>query len=100
MSRRLSLAEMMGTAAAAHTGSGKLSLSHLPEILGESLPDLPKNAVGRHRLIRALQQRFGNNWRSLPGVNDIVKEFDGVVDVETRIAKIKRIKYEHPRGSK
>ena len=93
MSKKPSLAEMMGTTASKLGGSSRLTLDQLPGILGDSTPDLPKNAVGRHRLVRALQQRFGLNWRSLPGVKDIVKEFDGVVDVELRIAKLKQIKY-------
>jgi len=92
--KKLSLAEMMGSTAAKTGESGKLTLSQLPEILGDGCPDLPKNAVGRHRLIRSLQQRFGPNWRSLPGVKDLVSEFDGDVELEMRIARLKKIKYE------
>lgn len=91
--RKLSLAEMMGATAAKTGQSGKLSLSQLPEILGDGCPDIPKNAVGRHRLIRSLQQRFGPNWRSLPGVKDLVVEFDSDVELEMRIARLKKIKY-------
>lgn len=88
--KKASLAELMGATAA--KAGGRLSLDQLPDILGDSMPDLPKNAVGRHRLIRALQQRFGSNWRGLPGVSDIVKEFDGGVDLEARIRKLQQIK--------
>lgn len=95
-SRRPSLAEMMGSTAS-HAGAAGLKLNQLPEILGDAMPDMPKNAVGRYRLIRALSQRFGPNWRGLPGVKDLVKEFDDVVDVEMRIAKIKKIKYQPKR---
>lgn len=87
--KKVSLAELMGSQAS----NGRLELSKLPEILGDAMPELPRNNVGRHRLIRSLQQRFGNNWRSLPGVKDLVKEFDGEVALERRIAEIKRIKY-------
>lgn len=90
MSRKVSLAEMMGTKASS-AGSG-MSLSQLGEILGESTPDLPRNSVGRHRLVRALQQRFGSNWRSLPGVQGLVKEFDSEIAAERRIAQIRSIK--------
>lgn len=95
--RRPSLAEMMGVSAAQSGSAGTLKLDQLPKILGDAMPDLPKNSVGRHRLVRALQQRFGQNWRSLPGVKDLVKEFDKDMDLEVRIAKLKQIKYK-PRG--
>lgn len=89
-SKRLSLAELMGSKAA---DSGKLSLSSLPEILGESMPEIPKNAVGRHRLIRALQNRFGRNFRSLPGLKDLIEEFDSDLELEIKIEKMKAIRY-------
>lgn len=91
MSRKgkASLAELMGSKAAS---SGGLSLSQLPDILGDAMPELPRNAVGRFRLIQALQQRFGDNFRALPGVKNIVKEFDDEVAYEGRIAKISAIR--------
>lgn len=86
-----SLAEIMGTNANQHNSG--LTMKNLPEVLGEGMPELPRNAVGRHRLIRSLQQRFGRNFRSLPGVADLMKEFDGHVELERRIAEIGNIKY-------
>lgn len=88
--RKSSLAELMGADAAGK--SEGLRLSQLPEILGDSMPELPKNPLGRHRLIRALQQRFGKNFRSLPGIKDLVKQFDDDIAFETRLAKMKSIK--------
>lgn len=87
--RKVTLNEVMGKGAGEST---KLTMDELPSILGESMPELPKNNIGRFRLIRALQQRFGKNFRTLPGVNDLVKEFDSQCDYETRIAKLKSIK--------
>ncbi len=87
--RKATLAELMGTAGA----NGSLSLSQLPDLLGESMPELPKNPVGRHRLIRSLQQRFGVNYRSLPGVKDLVAEFDAEIAHEIKVAKLKAIRY-------
>lgn len=92
MAKRASLAELMGKDA-----SEGLSLSKLPDILGEAMPELPKNAVGRHRLIRALQQRFGNNYRSLPGVKDLVSEFDKDVAFESKVKRMSAIRYS-PKG--
>ena len=88
--KKVSLAELMGTKAA--NGNGQLSLDQLPHILGESNPELPRNAVGRHRLIRSLQQRFGKNFRSLPGISNLIKEFDSDVELELKIARLQNIK--------
>lgn len=90
--KKASLAELMGITASKAGGQGSLTLEQLPEILGDSMPALPKNAVGRHRLIRSLQQRFGSNWRGLPGVSDLVKQFDGAIQTEIKIAKLRQIK--------
>ena len=84
---------MMGTAAAGHAGTGGLRLSHLPQILGDATPELPRNPVGRHRLIMALHQRFGPNFRSLPGVSGLVDQFDSEVEFERKLAQMKAIKY-------
>lgn len=89
---KLSLAELMGSKGAEHAQQG-MQLSRLHEVLGDAMPDLPRNSVGRHRLIRALNQRFGKNFRSLPGIQDLVGQFDGEVAFEERAAKIKQIKY-------
>jgi hypothetical protein len=96
---KVSLSEIMGRKGAEASKSG-LSLDDLPEILGEAMPDLPKNAVGRYRLIRSLKARFGPNFRSLPGVMNVMKEFDTHIALEDRIAKIKEIKFPHKGGSR
>ena len=89
--KKSSLAEIMGKAGAEYSSAG-LRLEHLPEVLGEAMPDMPKNAIGRHRLLRSLKQRFGPNFRSLPGISDVVKEFDSVVQTEITISKLRNIK--------
>lgn len=89
--KKASLAELMGKVAS-RQGMGGLALSQLPEILGDAMPDLPKNPMGRHRLVRSLQQRFGPNWRSLPGVNGLVKQFDEEINTSKRIAQLKALK--------
>lgn len=93
MEKKVSLHELMGKKA----GSGGLSLETLPDILGSNMPELPRNGVGRFRLIRALQQRFGKNFRRLPGVNDLMSEFDSEIKHNELVAKMKAIK---PKGGK
>lgn len=94
--KKVSLAEIMGKDAASK--SDGLRLSHLSDILGDNMPELPRNPVGRHRLIRALQQRFGNQWRTLPGVKNLVKEFDGEVAFENKINQIRSVRMRRKDG--
>lgn len=86
--KKLSLAELMGSAGA----NGSMALSRLHEVLGHATPELPRNAVGRHRLMRALHQRFGPNFRALPGVKDIVQQFDSEVDFEGKVQRMRQIR--------
>lgn len=88
MAKKLSLAELMGS-----SGAGGMQLSKLHEVLGHATPDLPRNAIGRHRLVTALHQRFGNGFRALPGVSDLMKQFDGEVEFEKKVAQLKAIRY-------
>ena len=90
MSKKVTLAEILGTKA--HSLGGNVSLEHLPAILGDALPDLPRNKLGRHRLVRALKQRYGPNFRSLQGFGNIIKEFDGEIDLNDKISRMKAIK--------
>ena len=93
---RVSLGELMGRSNA-EKAKGGITLADLPEILGDAHPELPKDSVGRHRLVRALKARFGPNFRALPGVTGLLKEFDEELAMEHRIAQIKQIKY-RPKG--
>lgn len=88
-SGKVSLAELMGADGAKGEG---LQLSQLPKILGDAMPELPRNPLGRHRLIRSLQQRFGKNFRSLPGIKDLVKEFDKEIEYDKKIAQMKNLR--------
>lgn len=87
---KATLGELMG-------GASGMSLKDLPDILGEKLPELPKNKVGRYRLIRSLRQRFGDGYRNIPGVKGLVEEFDDEIRFQGILNQAKRIK---PKGSK
>lgn len=68
-----SLGELMGKG---FEHRDKLTLEDLPKLLGEKMPHIPYDRVGRVRLVNALHQRFGPGFKSVPGIADILKEFD------------------------
>jgi hypothetical protein len=96
MKSKASLNELMG-------GSGsemrdrKLGLSDLPELLGDALPVIDKTPVGRLRLISALRNRFGDQYRNIPGVEDIMKEFDEDARFRVKLEEMKMIKVKSKR---
>lgn len=54
----------------------EVSLETLHEHLGEAMPEIDFDHTGKIRLVHALQQRFGQNYRSIPGVNKTISDFD------------------------
>ena len=82
----------MGSKGAKLSSSGKLSMDNLQDLLGEAMPDIPKNRVGLFRLMRALKGRFGNDFKNLPGIKDPSKVCDVGVKFEGQISKMKGIK--------
>lgn len=81
----------MGSAGSA-SKSKKMSLDDLGELLGERMPKIEFSPVGRLRLVTALRNRFGDNYRSLPGIDDIMKEFDDEATFNVRLAEMKLLK--------
>ena len=84
---KVSLREVMGK-----SGGKKISLDSLPELLGDGTPELPKNMTGKLRLLNALKKRFGHSYRNLPGIKDLISEFDGSMKFEDKINQMKKIK--------
>lgn len=89
--KKASLNEIMGGAGST-AKSRKLSLSDLPELLGEAMPEIPHTPVGRLRLTMALRNRFGDQYRNIPGVADIMKEFDDEAKFNVKLQEMKMIK--------
>ncbi len=77
-----SLNELLGK-----TSEGELELKDLPKILGEKMPELPYNRVGRYRLQNALKLRFGPGFRNIPGIKNLLHEFDEMVGIENVVKK-------------
>lgn len=95
MSKKVSLNELMGKAG---SKAGNMSLDDLKDILGERMPEMPRNQVGRFRLIRSLKQRFGDGFRNIPGVKGLIKEFDEDIEFQQKLDKMKSIKVESNNG--
>lgn len=89
--KKTSLNELMGKGGEA-AKSRELSLNDLPELLGDAMPVIDKTPVGRLRLVSALRNRFGDQWRNIPGVSSIMKEFDEEAKFRVKIEEMKMIR--------
>jgi len=74
------------------SGGRDLTLDHLGEVLGERMPKLEFTPVGRLRLTTALRQRFGDNYKNLPGIDNILREFDKESAFNVKLQEMKMIK--------
>ena len=82
------LNEIMGAKGSEAKASG-LDFGDLEKLLGEGMPKLEFHALGRVRLIRALKNRFGANYRSVPGINDLMSKFDQAAQTELKYHQMK-----------
>lgn len=70
----------------------KLGLSDLEGLLGERLPKLEFTPVGEYRLRTALRNRFGDAYKNLPGIDDIMEEFKHESKFRVKLEEMKMIK--------
>lgn len=85
--KKVSLHELMGK------GGGKdVTLDRLGDLLGERMPKLEFTPVGRLRLTTALRNRFGDSYRNLPGIDNVLAEFDKEADFRVKIEEMKMIR--------
>ena len=59
-----------------HPELPKPDFTPIKRLLGDMMPDMPVGPRGRQRLIRALTQRFGENYRAFEAANEALKHFD------------------------
>lgn len=72
-----SLGELMGDMGGDNAALPQnLTLTDLPKILGEKMPQIEPTRVGKLRLLNALQIRFGDGFKNIPGVKSILEDFD------------------------
>lgn len=81
-----SLNELMGKGG---EESESFELEDLKELLGEKMPELPYNKIGRQRLLNALQVRFGPGFQNLPGIKKILSQFDNEISTASVISRNK-----------
>lgn len=84
---RSTLNELMGKRGTDFKEQG-ISFDDLPDLLGDSMPKLEFHALGRVRLVKALRNRFGSNFRNVPGVSQLMGKFDEAAKKEVGYAKI------------
>ena len=72
------LGELLGES----SHKSQLTMKDLPELLGEKMPEMPMNRVGKYRLTQALKNRFGLGYRNIPMIQGILKEFDDNMKVD------------------
>jgi hypothetical protein len=89
--KKSTLNELMGKRGQS-TESRKLTLDDLGDLLGERMPKLSFTPVGRYRLTTALRNRFGESYRNLPGIDDILGEFDKESAHNLKVTEMKMIK--------
>ncbi len=77
----VTLGEIMGRKGETAAGRG-VELHDLPDLLGERMPKLEYHALGRIRLMRALKERFGENYRNVPGIQHVIQKFDNEAKIE------------------
>lgn len=88
-SGKTTLAEVMGKHGEKFQKHG-MDLEDLPGLLGEAMPKLEYHTLGRIRLIRALRNRFGNNYRSIPGIQQVLAKFDHAAKIEIQHHEIRK----------
>lgn len=89
--KKTSINEMMGGSGERAKGGG-LTLESLKDLLGERMPKLEFSPVGRLRLTTALRNRFGDSYRNLPGIDEVMREFDKEAAFKVKLEEMKQIR--------
>ena len=56
----------------------------------EEQPPYDVSPVGRHRMVKALKKRYGETYRSVPGVQKALKSFDGELNFRKLLGRVKK----------
>lgn len=88
---KASLNELMGSGGS-KAKERDLGLDDLKEVLGERMPKMEYSPIGRMRLVNALKKRFGDDYEHIPGISNVLSEFDKEIKFAVTMNKMKLIK--------
>lgn len=54
----------------------RFDVQPIQQALGDDMPDVQMNQVGRMRLVDALSRKFGENFRAVPAAGKAIEHFD------------------------
>jgi hypothetical protein len=55
----------------------------------EEMPEFDYSPVGRHRLLQAFRNKYGESYRNKRGVMKLIKDFDNKRDLVLKILKVR-----------
>lgn len=72
-----------------HFANPKMNDGPIRAVLGDETPELEPTALGRLRLLGALERKFGANYRNKPGVPQALSHFDKELSYFQKIRRIR-----------
>lgn len=54
----------------------------------EEMPAIDHTPLGRHRLVQALRNKYGDSFRNKPGVSSALKDFDEQSEIIKKAIKL------------
>jgi hypothetical protein len=65
-----------------------MNLGPIKEVLGENVPEITPTPLGRLRLVSALINKFGQNYRNIPPARKALDHFDSEHDYFRKLRRI------------
>jgi hypothetical protein len=65
-----------------------MNLVPIKEVLGEDTPEISPTPLGRFRLVSALKNKFGDNYRNAPAARKALDHFDSEHDYFKKLRRI------------
>lgn len=66
----------------------KMNLGPIKDVLGDDIPDITPTPLGRHRLVSALKNKFGENYRNVAKSRVALDHFDREHDYFQNLRRI------------
>jgi len=68
----------------------QVTTENLEEVMGLRMPELSMDNVGKIRLLKAFRNRFGESFRNVPGIRELLKNFDKEIKLNRIISMNKQ----------